>query len=198
MSLHVMRQQCQAQYEAELLAEQKRRQPKARKRFARLPDDVEQAIYEKIKASELYREVLRLEAEIEREEAYRDVLLNTAAERVVFKPVDCMHRLQVSYSTGWATQGYGACTYAKGSLEPYADRLRRLGFTVHIRETNYQPARGLCGCPHADYELWANCPPWMYDAAKRTLTLGDAIKSMKSRQINPLVYNPFLPDWCRL
>lgn len=195
-SLSAMRRQLQADYEAAILAEKKRRQPRARVNFHPPPDDVAQEILDTFMSSPMYQEILRLEAEIKREKDNRERLLDAAAGYVTFEPVECMHRLKTSSS--YSTQGYGAMTYAKGALEPYADHLRGLGFTVHIRETNQQPPQGQWGCASADYELWADCPPWMFDAARRTLTLGSAINSMKHRCINPLVYNPFLPDWCRL
>ncbi len=193
-SLSVISKQLQADYEAALLAEKKKRQPRARVNFKPLPEDVAQEILARFKASAMYQEFIRLDQEIDREKENRETLLNAAAKDVVFEPVECMHRLRVSYSASYSSQGYGDCTYAKGALEPYADHLRGLGFEVYIRETNYRPAEGQWGCASADYELWANCEPWMFDAACRTLTVGAAVDSMKARLLNPLVYDPILPD----
>ena len=197
-SLHAMRTQLEAEYRAAILAEQKRRQPRARVNFKPLPDDVAQGILGRFRSSAMYQEILRLEEEIDQETKNRERLLDASAKDVVFEPVQCMHRVKVSYSSGYSSQGYGNCTYAKGELESYADHLRGLGFAVYIRETNYRPAEGQWGCSSCDYELWADCPPWMFDAASRTLTMGAAVASMKTRCIDPMVYDPILPDWARL
>lgn len=197
-SLQAMRSQLQAEYDAALLAEKKKRQPRARTNFKPLPEDVARGILNCFQGSEAYKEILRLEAEIDHEKENRERILAAAAEYVVFEPAQCMHRVKTSSSYSYSSQGYGAMRYAKGALEPYADHLRGLAFDVHIREVNYRPAQGPWGCSSADYELWANCEPWMFDAAARTLTMGAAVASMKARSINPLVYNPFLGDWARL
>lgn len=197
-SIRAMQANLEEQYRDAIQAEQKKRQPRKRKHFDPLPRDVQAEITEHFRSSAAYQEITRLEAEIDREEKNRETLLNTLAEHVAFVPEQCMHRVKVSSSYGYSSQGYGAMKYAKGVLEPYADRLAALGFEVYIRQVNYQPGTGQFACPSADYELWVNCPPWMFDAASRLVTMGDAVDSWKRRCINPLVYNPFLPDWARL
>lgn len=197
-SILAMQQNLDAEYRAAILAEQKKRQPRKRTHFEPLADAIQEEILERFRSSATYKEIMRLDAEVDREKENREKLLTAMAEGVVFEPVECMHRVKFSSSYGYSSQGYGAMRYAKGVLEPHADHLRGLGFEVHIREVNYQPGTGQFACPSADYELWANCPPWMFDAASRRLTLGAAVDSWKARQINPLVYNPFLPDWARL
>ena len=132
------------------------------------------------------------------EQKHREKLLDAMAPSVSFKPVDYFCRLKASSSYTYASQGYGACTYARGALLPWKDHLERLGFETHIRTVNARRGTGRFAVDHADFELWANCKPWMFDAACRLLSLAEGVASLKSRAINPLVYNPFLPDSCRL
>jgi hypothetical protein len=197
-SLRAMRNTLQGRYDDMRLAEQKRRQPRKRKHFDPLPEDVQQAMIDEVKSSDMWKQMEALEVQLEVEKCNRETLLNKTAERVEMIPDDAMHRLKVSMSYSYGSQGYGAMKYARGALEPYFDMLARHGFEVHIRQANYHRETGAFAVDHCDYELWANCALWMFDAAQRCLTLGDAIDSMKRRCVNPLVYNPFLPDWARL
>ena len=45
-----------------------------------------------------------------------------------------------------------------------------------------------------DYELWANCLPWMYDAIERLTTYQEVLVSRRKFGVNNLVYNPFLSE----
>lgn len=197
-SLHEMKTLLQAQYERAIQDAQKKRQPKKRANFAPLPDGELKDIRDHFLGSALYKEIGRLEAEINQEKENHQKILYKLAPLVKAEPEQCMHMLKSSSSHGYSSQGYGATTYAKGVLVPYQDRLESLGFEVHIREVNYQPGRGTFGCTSATYELWANCPAWMFDAISRCLSMEDAVASWKRRAINPLVYNPYLGDWARL
>ena len=198
-SLRAMRQKLQSQFDEMQRAEQRRRQPRKKKNFDPLPVEVQEEMVKEIKSSAMWAEVERLEAEIKREKKDREKLLETFAPHVEMKPdKGRMCRLKTSSSCTYASQGYGAMKYAKGILEPLLDMLVAHGFEAYIRQTNYHRGTGRFAVDHCDYELWANCPPWMFDAACRQLSLADAVASMKRRCINPLVYNPFLPESCRL
>jgi hypothetical protein len=198
-SLHDMRKQLQDQCDERLHAERKKRQPRKRVHFDPLPEDVVKAIVDDIKSSPMFLEVERLEAEVEREKTEREKYLDFAAGKIGMEPdPNAMHRLQGSTSLSYGSQGYGAMKYARGVLEPLLDMLEGHGFDAHIQSTNHRRGTGTFAIDHCDYELWANCPDWMFDAAHRGLSLADAVASMKRRCINPLVYNPFLPDDCRL
>jgi hypothetical protein len=193
-SLRALREQAQTDYEDRIRAEQKRRQPRARVRFKPLPDDVMERLRDEVLSEPLCQEINRLETELEEEKERREKLLEAMAPQVAMKPDDAMHRVKTSSSYTYSTQGYGAMKYARGVLEPIADHLERLGFEVYIRQVNFRRGTGSFATDHADYELWASCPPWMFDAAYRRLTLDDAVASMKRRCLNPRVYNPFLPE----
>jgi len=197
-SLFELRLLAQRNYEAALLAEKKRRQPRAKVRFKDLPKDVVTEIRDRFLNGPLVAEINRLDAEVKAEKERRERLLNLMAPTVEMKPEDCMHRVKTTTSLSYGSQGYGAQAYARGALEPIMDHMKRLGFVAEIRRTNFRRGTGQFAIDHADFELWVNCPPWMFDAAYRRLSLKDAVASMKARCINPLVYNPFLPDSCRL
>ena len=95
------------------------------------------------------------------EELRREKLLETMAPSVKMEPnPGVFYRLQTATSLSYGSQGYGAMKYAKGSLEPLGDMLVVLGFQAHISQGNFHRGRGTFTVDHADYELWANCPPW--------------------------------------
>jgi hypothetical protein len=193
-SLRALRKEANDLYKDALRAEQKKRQPRARVHFKPLPDEVVGEIRDSILEGPLVREINRLEAELKAEQARRKTLLAMMADGIEPKHDNCMHRVSTSSSYTYNSQGYGAMGYAKGELEPWLDMLEAMGFDCHIREVNYKPPQGMFGCGSADYELWANCPEWMFDALSRGLSLDTAIDSMKRRGRNPLVYNPFLGE----
>jgi hypothetical protein len=198
-SLHSMRKQLQDQCDERIHAEHKKRQPRKRVHFDELPEGVAKAIVDDIKASPMYVELERLEAEVDQERKERDGYLDFASDKIKMEPnPNAMNWLKTSSSCSYGSQGYGAMKYAKGVLEPLLDMLLAHGFEAHIRQTNHHRGMGAFAIDHCEYELWANCPPWMFDAAHRCLSLADSIASLKRRCINPLVYNPFLPDECRL
>lgn len=195
-SLRAIRKQTNDQYKDALRAEQKKRQPRARVHFKPLPEEVGAAIRDMILEGPLCQEILRLEAELQAEQARRKTLLGIMADGVEPKHDNCMHRVSTSSSHTYGPQG--AMGYAKGELEPWLDMLEAMGFDCHIRQVGYRRGKGMFACDSADYELWANCPEWMFDALSRGLSLDTAIDSMKRRAINPLVYHPFLGDRGRL
>jgi len=198
-SLRAMREHLSAWFKRLIYEEQKRRQPRKRVHFAPLPDHVRQPMLDEVKSSSMWAEMVRLQAHVEAGKDRQEKLLTHMAPGIELKPdLDFMQVLETSSSYTYGSQGYGAMKYAKGFLEPLLDMLVAHGFDAHIRQTNYGRGKGMFAIDHCDYELWANCPKWMFDAAHRCLSLADAVASMKRRCINPLVYNPFLPDSCRL
>jgi len=197
-NLQALREQAQAQYDERVYAGQKKRQPQARTIFNPLPEEVATEIRNDILNSPLGQEILQLDAELGNLQIRRENLLDVLAPEVEFKPDGCMHRLKIASSHTYSSQGYGAKKYARGELLPLVDRLEVLGFTAHVRTVNERHSASLFSVDHADFELWADCEPWMFDAMVRTLSLTDAVASMKQRALNPLVYNPFLPGSCRL
>ncbi|MHC4297974.1 MAG: hypothetical protein ACYS7Y_11775 [Planctomycetota bacterium] len=198
-SLRDMRHLAQERFNEAIKAEQKRRQPRARTRFKDLPPEVYAKIREEALNSPLVREVHRLKAELEREKETKEKLLRQMAPQVAMVPdTDAWHHVASRSSGSFSSQGYGAMKYAKGDLEVMQDMLRSRGFDSYIRMRNYRKGTGIFAIDHCDYELWANCPKWMYDAATRTYPMSAAVESMKARCLNPFVYNPFLPEECRL
>jgi hypothetical protein len=198
-SLRAMRKELQTQCNERLFAEKKKRQPRKRVHFDTLPEEVSQAIVDDIKSSAMFLEVERLDGEVKKEKEIRESLLNTMARSVEMVPDQtCSYRLRTVSSGSYGSQGYGAMKYARGALEPLLDMLEGHGFTARILLSNHRTATGSFGINHCDYALWSNCPPWMFDAANRCLSLHDWADSLKRRCVNPLVYNAFLPDSCVL
>jgi len=197
-SLADIREMLEAQLSGLIRSEQKRRQPRQRKIFDDLPPGKRIELVEEIKASRLWEEHDRLRSIVDAEEQRRESLLGKYCEKVTHKPLKYFNRLKVVSSYGYSSQGYGAIKYAEGTLFPLKDRLESLGYETHVSKSNIVRSSGTFSVDHCDCVLWGNCEPWAFDAAKRSLTLSEMIESFKSRQLNPLVYNPSLPDWCRL
>jgi hypothetical protein len=191
--LRAAKRQAQADFDARILDEQKRRQPRARKNFKMLPDETLEAIREEFSGT--VERIKQIEKQLDDADERREQLFSELAPMVHMEPCAASHRLQTSSSYTYSTQGWGAMKYAKGVLVPLEDHLKRLGFEVHIRQVNHKRiGSGSFSTDHCEWELWANCEPWMFDAAERLLTLDEAVASWKSRSINFLVYNPFLAD----
>ncbi len=128
-------------------------------------------------------------------QAKTDMLYATAA-RVTFSPAgDEMRKIDSSMDASYATQGYGASKYARGSLAPLTDKLERLGLKTEIRDELLwkNPKPGPfdvdASCVH---ELWANREPWLADAMNRTITAKEALASWRKRSLNARVYWPLL------
>lgn len=176
--------------------------PKSRRKtLPELPENQREAIYiERLaKYVQPYEE---LHAVLKQIEEIVDIRLNALAEHVTPVLEACWYRVKACSTSTYSTQGMGAASYAKATLLPLEAKLKLLGAETHIhyRERKFDKS----GCPPyagyrsdsiGDYELWANCPPWMADAFNRTITLSEASRAW-GRTVNPLVFNPFLPhEW---
>lgn len=137
-----------------------------------------------------------LDAEVERLTKERDDKLNTLAETVDFLPQEAICKVDSCSTNTYRSQGYGMHTYAKGFILPMEDKLKKMGFEAEIRFAKLEDGeRGMYNCgDYGDYELWANCPPWMYDAATRVATMQESLDYWKAHYVDALVYNPFLPN----
>jgi len=103
----------------------------------------------RLKASHLHDEYQRLCSELEAEEDQQDQLLNKLAPKVELKPHKTMY--QVGQVSAKGTPIMASVAY----LSPIKTMLEEHGFETHVRLVSNQ------------YELWANCPPWMVDAIDR-------------------------------
>lgn len=124
-----------------------------------------------------------------------DTLLELAGS-VTFTPTGPMVELRSSWTSSYETQGYGKHSYAKGALAAMEAALKARGFSTEIRyEQTHDGGRGMFSTgAGGEYTLCANCPEWMFDALSCVVTLEDVIAAQKAAGVNPLVYNPFLPD----
>ena len=168
----------EAEWNTRIDAEKKRLKPKGkRKANVEVSDEflsalrVELLAKYNIEAIETRREHIR--------KARKALMLDLLGELDFTPDPECWHRVQVSSAYGYGSQTQPEL-YAKGSLYPLMDQLHRLGFETHLRFANN------------NHELWANCPPWLADAADRKTTIIDAIRSWKGRSVNPHVYWPLL------
>jgi len=110
-----------------------------------------QRAMDRVKASHLQAEHHRLCSELEAEEDRQDKLLNVLAPKVELKPHETMYQVgrvsvDVPRPPNVASMAY---------LSPIKEMLEEHGFETYIRLAGHQ------------YELWANCPPWMVDAIDR-------------------------------
>lgn len=128
-------------------------------------------------------------------ERRKDALLELAGS-VTFAPSGPMVELRSAWTSSYETQGYGKHSYARGSLAAMEVALKMRGFSVAINyEQTYDGGRGPFSTgPGGEYKLCANCPEWMFDALSCVVTLKEVVAAQKAAGVNPLVYNPFLPD----
>jgi len=169
-------------WDSQLLAERKKRQPRRRKNFDPLPTEwlatLRQSLFERHKIPERQEEI-----KVKGEEA--EQLMEKLASDVRFVGDD--NQWWVVYSCSTST--YGSQTqphfYAKSACKPLEAQLHSLGLTAEIHYQQHYKYGG-------DYQLWANCPPWMADAAKRQLTW-DTVSKAVGRTANVCALYPGLP-----
>jgi len=106
---------------------------------------------DRVRASHLHDEYQRLCGELEAEEDRRDQLLNQLALKVELKPHAAMYWVSRVSVYPERPSFMDSMKY----LSPIKEMLEEHGFETHVRSTEKQ------------YELWANCPPWMVDAIDR-------------------------------
>jgi len=138
--LAIMQRRLRVRYE-ELLAEEG------------APENTEkrQRAMARVKASRLQDEYIRLCDELEAEEDRQDQLLNKLAPKVELKPHATMYQVGKVSANVPRPPTMEAVEY----LTPVMLMLEERGFETYIRLAGNQ------------YELWANCPPWMVDAIDR-------------------------------
>lgn len=189
-----LREIAEKEWSERIATEKRRRQPR-RKNPVPLDTQFVQSL--RTQLLEKYSRVTELDNLIQEYKENREKQLNELAKNVQFIPQQEMVLLQTSSDSSYSTQGYGARAYARGVLEPMAEKLKSLGFTVEIRyKTVWTNPNGQHSCfrEGGDFQLWANCPDWMYDALKRVISLQEIVATLKKSRLNPLVYYPFLPQ----
>lgn len=185
------RRDAQAEFSERIEAEQKKRQPRRRVNFDPLSDEWIAALRDELLVKYNCEDD---DATAKRMREGREVLLEGLAPHVEFigEPLRWW-KVDSSSTSTYRSQGYGMHGYAKAALKPMREWLRHLGLVAEIRWRMRFKGTGPYNCGDGgDYELWANCPEWMADAAKRQLTFDFASKAM-GRTVNPQVFNPFLP-----
>lgn len=121
-----------------------------------------------------------------------DKRLYDLAHAVAFAPQDYFCLVATADSYTYMSQGFGAVSYARLELKPYEAKLRQLGFTVVVRERDHGVApgnrmNGGWSLAYGKYELWADCSPLMAHAAKRLVTVGEAIAIARREGMNECV-----------
>jgi len=184
---------------AAMLAEQKRRQPKKRKNFDKLPDEV----WDAIKAPLLAYYTPWLEAIERRLESLKTARF-AAAQTVkpTLLPAGQLELIETSHGWSFHTQGWGMNKYARQALAALDDKLQTLGVTTEIRET-VGPAMtgpGWAGHTCNDYELWANIPAWQGEAIDIQVTVEDVVRncgrSCHPQVLMPMAYeHPAVKNW---
>jgi hypothetical protein len=101
--------------------------------------------------------------------------------------------VRVSAST-YHTQGFGASRYAKAEAEQQADQARLSGVPVEVRPVG-KPRTDRWGVQYQDYGVFAptNAVGWEMLRLRPGPSLREWIRGCWARQVNPRVYNPWLP-----
>ena len=105
----------------------------------------------RVKESRLHEEFHRACSELEAEESRQDQLLDQLAPKVELKPHETMYQVGGFSVDVPRPPHLDAMAY----LSPIKEMLEEYGFDTHVRLVDNE------------YELWANCPPWMVDAIDR-------------------------------
>lgn len=176
---------------ARMVAEAKRRKPRGKNpQWPDQNDPFTVALRTELLAT--YR-VEELRSERRRLDESRQSELATLARAVVFAPGGGMTVVQRSYTATYRTQGYGMHKYARTASEPLKARLESFGISAEIKFELHAKASGQFSCgDDGVYELWADCPAWMADAAERTMTLGEEFDALTAAGTNYRVYNPLI------
>lgn len=179
--------QALAEWDERKRAEQKRRQPRARKNFKPLDEEwlekLRRELFEKYNLNEL-------EAKIDQLRSDQHETLTELAPQVVFEPDETAMHVVKSASAGSYRSQTQPEFYAESSLKPLAAALHNQGIDTHIQRVgSYRigkiPVSG-------NYKLWAACPEWMAHAAEQTVTW-EIISAAIGRTANPKVLYPMLP-----
>jgi hypothetical protein len=97
----------------------------------------------------------------------------------------------------YRSQGFGAIKYAMQAAEGYVDELRANGVDGEVRERVHKWDSHLTGEPLSMtyFEVYAGCTELACDIIrhKPSITLREWVRLCWKRQVNPRVYNPFLP-----
>jgi hypothetical protein len=172
--------------------EQKKRQPRARKRFKDLDLEIKREL-----AAPLLRKLHRLYASLDAGVRTVEHLLVAYADGVAFPPQKEFILVMSRSTYDFHTQGLGASTYAKGRLELEKACLEKYGFRCEIREERTGKS-DRWGIRPMKYELWANCPAGVLEARKywKGLTLDEMFVVSKTKgALNLRVYSPALCNY---
>jgi len=182
-------------------AAQKRRQPRRRKNFDKLPEDLQEEIHQQLLKQ--FADVIRIRDAVRKARRVRAARLQTLWPRVTFEPLPNIWQ-QVDYcsSNTYRSQGWGKNKYARGSLLMYEELLKEHGydcdvyrvFESRVEGRHYPGAGYLPSETYYGYALYANIEDWRYHALiRRGLSTEEEIELLeKHGSLNVMVYNPFL------
>ena len=127
--------------------------------------------------------------------------IEKTCENAVIPTTERLYKHETTSASTYWSQGFGACSYARGSAESTLNHAKDYGLKGEIREVNSHMVKS--GYPHmnlpsvrsADYEVWLNTTKEGFKILqnKKQSVLEWAIQCWR-RGVNPKVYNPFLPD----
>jgi hypothetical protein len=184
------RKAAQNEFSERIAAEQKRRQPRRRKNFDPLPDNWVDALRDELLVKCGYELDERVKDKMRTE---RDETLERLAPQVTFFGDFAWWIVSYSSTSSYSSQGYGMHSYAKAAVKPLAAMLDSLGIITSIRWKMLYKGTGRFSCGDGgDYQLWANCPEWMADAAKHLITF-ETISKAVGRATNVCALYPGLP-----
>ena len=181
----------QAEMEREGRAEWQRLYPRRRKfAWSQLSEEYQAGLLVKHKAILVRRwDVIR------RNHDRLGCVLSAIAATAPMIPQSSTSALRQSSTDTYRSQGFGAMHYARGALVWPMELLRRRGFEAEIvctRHYQYRDVYGYLG-DHGEFELRADAADWQLDALMRLGTLEDMTATQAQHQLNPRVFNPFIP-----
>lgn len=99
------------------------------------------------------------------------------------------------WASTYSSQGYGASRYAERHAQMYADKARYHGLTAEVQPDGEARSGNRWGITYQDYAVWVNTDAegWELLQRKDDIPLKEWVRLCWKRQVNPRVYNPWLP-----
>jgi hypothetical protein len=142
----------------------------------------------------------RLLQEYTEELNWINVQLDRLAQTLIPKTGSLWTSVRTVWGSTYNTQGFGANAYARGAAQNYALNFEALGLETRVVEikkprpkVSYRPVGGYIHT--SDWEVQVKASYCDIEIAKRkpALSLRDWVKACWAKQLNPRVFDPWLP-----
>lgn len=140
------------------------------------------------RADMLYQEHQRQVQEI-------DATLDRLAATIPVRTCEPTRKVLTVSASSYSSQGYGASRYAEQHAQMVADTARYHGLTAEVKPEGPARSDPRWRIGYQDYAVWVNTDEdgWELLEHKPDIPLKEWVRLCWKRQVNPRVYNPWLP-----